>query len=209
MRVVHARLPEAGRTTGRVAPVVLGLVLVLPLAVACGSPFAYGHLPETEPAYGPAVVLAGQSRLGPDGFGRVRLGMPLEQAMATGQLTRRAGGGVPCRMASETGTGPGPSGNVTVSVQYGVAKIQAYPGVTTPEGIGLGAGLDELWHAYPDTVVETYRDMGVGIDMDDHYRTAVPGNPKATYRFFVNAKGRVDAMLLVLATQDCDPGSLD
>lgn len=198
--------------TTRIAPIILGLALVLPLAASCGGRFADTHYPSTGSVTGPALALAKQHRLGPDGLGQVRLGMTLDQAMATGQLTRnQASDQAPvCRNATESGAVPAHGGGVWVSAQYGVAKIEAYPGVTTPAGIGLGASVDDVKRAYPDAVVETEKDMGNGqIRMDDHYRAPVPGNPKAVYRFFVDASSRVDNMMLVLATQDCDVGYFD
>ena len=136
--------------------------------------------------------------------------MTLDQAMATGQLTRNPMSDSPkCSIAVDTGLSRG-GGTVWVSAKYGVVKIEAYPGVSTPQGITLGSSLDDLKRAYPDVAVETDRDMGNGqIQMDDHYRAKVPGNPQTSYRFFIDANDRVDAMLLVHTTQDCDAGYFD
>ena len=195
-------------------PAVLALVLLLPIA-GCGSSerFADEHQASIGPVTGSAIALAKNYRLGPDGFGQVKLGMTLNQAMATGQLTRNPiGDGEDCRIAVETGTVPAHGGGVWVSGKYGVVKIEAYPGVSTPQGITLGSSLDDLKRAYPDVAVETDRDMSNGqvvIEMDDHYRSKVPGNPQANYRFFVDTHNHVDAMLLVRTTQDCDAGYFD
>ncbi|MEV6607164.1 hypothetical protein [Kutzneria sp. NPDC051319] len=193
--------------TARLTRAAVGLILLAALA-GCGARFVDTHSADDGPVTGPAVALAHDHRLGPDGFGQLRLGMALDQAVGTGQVSRTATGDLPgCRTAVETGATPARGGGVWVSAKYGVAKIEAYAGVSTPEGVALGAGLDDVRRAYPDTVKETEKDMGDGrIDMDDHYRAPVPGNPTAAYRFFVDAHDHVDAMLLVLAKQDCDVG---
>ncbi|WP_406638467.1 hypothetical protein [Amycolatopsis sp. WGS_07] len=187
------------------APAALALLFAL---TACGGRFSDTHRPDTGPVSEKAAALAKQYRLGPHGFGKIKLGMSAAEATATGQirvndLASLSG----CTIGTETGKSP--DGAVSISASLGVVKIASYTGVRTPEGIALGASVDDLRKAYPDVKVETEADMGNGqIQMDDHYRAPVPGNPQAVYRFFVNRDDRVDAMLLALnkPDPDCDVG---
>ncbi|MFD2466426.1 hypothetical protein [Amycolatopsis silviterrae] len=194
-------------THGRrhLAPAAMALLLVLS---ACGGRFSDTHRPDTGPVTEKAADLAKQYRLGPHGFGKITLGMSVAEATATGQIRVNDLAGLSgCTIATETGKTP--DGAVSISASRGVVKIASYTGVRTPEGIGLGASLDDLRKAYPDVKAETEADMGNGqIQMDDHYRAPVPGNPQAAYRFFVDHDNRVDAMLLVTAKPDpdCDVG---
>ena len=200
----HQPRKAAPRRRGRCAAAA-GLSLVL--VAGCGGRTAYTHSSDDGPVTAPAAELAAGNWLGPDGFGKVKLGMTTAQALATAQIGMDRGGLPACHTATETGAVPGRGGGVWISTALGVAKIGSFRGVRTPQGIGLRASLDEVRHAYPDVRVETERDMGDGaIDMDDHYRASVPGNPNAGYRFFFDRDDKVDAMLLVLLHQDCDVG---
>ncbi|MGW7533947.1 hypothetical protein [Amycolatopsis sp. NPDC054798] len=180
----------------RIAPAALALAVLVPLATGCASRFTDLHQSGTGPVTEQAASLAKKHRLGPTGFGKLTLGMPLAKAIATGQIREnRDSGTVGCAMGHETGT---THDVVWISDTIGVAKIEAYEGVLTPEGIGLGASLDEVKNAYPGVKVETEADMGSGqIKMDDHYRAPVTGNPDAAYRIFVDRDDRVDSLLLV------------
>lgn len=162
----------------------LACVAVMVLALTgCGyRRFSYLHGSDRGPVGAEAAALAQQYRLGPDGYGKIKLGMTMTDAQETGQFVLSKGRGMDdCEVGFQTGTGIGPShgGLVSISGAYGVAKIATYTGVHTPEGIGLGATIDEVKTVYPDTRVETEADMGNGqIEMDAHYRSSVPGNPK-------------------------------
>jgi hypothetical protein len=188
-----------------------GVLVCVSVLAGCGGRFSYVHGSDYGPPVLPeAVALAQQHRLGPDGFGKIKLGMTFDQVQASGQFVFRKGTGIGgCRNGIETGIPTKPSGGgwVLVSDVYGVVKLSSYPGVRTPEGVELGLPIDKVKEVYSDTKVETERDMGNGqIEMDDHYRASVPGNPNAVYRFFVDRNDNVDSIVLVLAKQDCDVG---
>ncbi|WP_285489764.1 hypothetical protein [Amycolatopsis taiwanensis] len=199
-------------TTGRpwrhAMPLTGVVALLLTLGGCGGGRFVDTHFADDGPVSPEAAALAQEFRLGPDGFGKIRLRMTMDEVQTTGQFVLAKGQGYPgCRVGNEVGATPGKGGVVWVSDVYGVVKISSYFGVRTPEGIGLGSSVDDVRAAYPGTRVETERDMGNGqIEIDDHYRSPVPGNPNAAYRFFVNHDDKVDSMLLVLANQDCDVG---
>ena len=140
--------------------------------------------------------------LGPDGFGALTLGMDRAQAEASGvvepvdesnggcalsQLSAAPGDATPA--APEVG-----SGIVYFSSTLGVAAIDGYPGITTPEGIGIGSPVSAVDQAYPDW-----------DPSDDLQRGAapVPGNDEAVYRIAFDDAGTVTEVTLQLVNQDC------
>lgn len=192
----------------RSVAVLAGNLMLVAALTSCGGHFSRSHNPDDGPVSPQAAALAQEYRLGPDGFGKIRLGMTAAEARATGQFVLLKGQGIGgCQVGTEVGMTSAKSGAIWISDVYGVVKIATYAGVRTPEGIGLGSTTDEVEDTYPDTHVELARDMSNGrVQMDDHYRSSVPGNPRAAYRFFVDKNDKVDSILLTLANQDCDVG---
>src|SRR4029079_19669042 len=128
--------------------------------------------------------------IGPFGFGALKLGMTKKQAEATG-LTRDVDPSVKasCGMDGKDGLlryvrrmdNDSLSGWLVFSGTTGrLVAMYSYPGITTPEGIGLGSSYEDLhraypsWHIYSDD--HTYGRGGVHV----------PGNPKAHYRIVVS-----------------------
>ena len=78
-----------------------------------------------------------------------------------------------------------------------MAAIAAAQGaaVHTPEGMTTGWTLDEVTHAYQGVSSEV---QGGNVRF-----VPVPGNARARYRVGFDAGGRVSALTLELAAQDC------
>jgi hypothetical protein len=140
--------------------------------------------------------------LGPDGLGSLRLGMTRDQAEATGLVEpfRNEPSSTQCLWSSALTGAPAGEGTVLHSETLGVATIDAYPGVQTPEGITFGSSLAAVESAYPGFVLH---DPG----FDQNSRTGrgyapVPGNSEAVYRIaFTDAT--VVELTLQYGKQDC------
>jgi hypothetical protein len=162
----------------------------------------------TAPPATPSPSAAPSFRLGPDGFGGLRLGMTKAQARATGLVT-----GLSADDAGACG-GPGdghlvgadPSGDHTLhgrlffsSRSNRLVAMYAFPGVTTVEGLALGDTYDQVRAAYPD-----WESMsGLGENQTNGRGWAdVPGNPEAHFRISI-ADGVVLQLSLDLDRQDC------
>lgn len=140
--------------------------------------------------------------LGPDGFGALKLGMDRDEAVASGAVTpveEPAGG---CALSQLVGA-PGDStpaapelgaGIVHLSSTLGVATIDAYPGVVTPEGIEIGSPVSAVDLAYPDWNPSDNLQRGAA---------PVPGNDDAVYRIAFDDAGTVTEVTLQFVDQDC------
>jgi hypothetical protein len=137
----------------------------------------------------------GSRVLGPDGLGSLKLGMSLDQAAATGRVDpfryQPISGG--CLHRSELSGAPAGAGTVFHSTDLGVATIDAYAGVQTPEGITIGSSVTAVRQAYPGAAT----DPNLG-----RIAVPVPGNSKAVYRIAF-ADGKVAQLTLQYANQDC------
>ncbi|WP_433376762.1 hypothetical protein ACQPZX_08460 [Actinoplanes sp. CA-142083] len=148
------------------------------------------------------ATTAAALRLGPNGYGKLKLGMTADAASATGLIdpwvtTGPFGPG--CVKNTHLKASGSDRGFVMVSSTLGVEIIDAYDGsMRTPEGIHLGSTAAALFKAYPDwknAEVENPKAEGRGY-------AAVPGNDKATYRIVIN-KGKVVELTLQYKNQDC------
>nr|WP_243870014.1 hypothetical protein [Amycolatopsis granulosa] len=128
--------------------------------------------------------------IGPSGWGRLVLGMSEAQAVATDEFDMSEGvSGSPCHRYWLRNGGSSP---VDISPSYGVARISAKPGVTTPEGIGVGSTDDEVMAAYPSATKTGYV-----------ITAPVPGNSRAVYIFTTDPSQKIFSLRLELATQNC------
>jgi hypothetical protein len=157
-------------------------------APTTAAPVASETAPPAPPA--PAAPV-----LGPDGFGALTLGMDRDQAVASGAVAPfefdPANKG--CAPSAALSSAPTGEGTVFVSANLGVAAIEAYPGVETPEGIGIGSPVTAVEQAYP------------GWDFSDHLMKGwahVPGNDAAYYRIAFE-DGAVTEVTLQFVNQDC------
>jgi hypothetical protein len=168
------------------------------------------------PAVAPQPVLNGLAFvLGPVGYNKLMLGMPLKEAAATGlfrqtkQETVSAGCLRYTTVISATYAGLAPPEaagaatpatpvkgklEVLVSLREGVVELDGDPLLHTPEGIGVGAPEELIAQAYPQLNVS----RGTAT-------VQVGGNPDAVYVFGLNGTGTVTSFSLRLAKSDC-PG---
>jgi hypothetical protein len=161
--------------------------------------------PPSSPAATPTAAPEADSAapvLGPDGLGSLKLGMTRDQAEATGLVEpfRNEPSSTQCLWSSALTGAPAGEGTVLHSETLGVATIDAYPGVQTPEGITFGSSLAAVESAYPGLVLH---DPG----FDQNSRTGrgyapVPGNSEAVYRIVFD-DATVVALTLQYGRQDC------
>jgi hypothetical protein len=141
--------------------------------------------------------------LGPDGLGSLKLGMSRDEAEATGLVGpfRNEPNSDQCLWRSALTGAPADEGVVLHSETLGVATIDAYPGVRTPEGITFGSSLAAVRSAYPGfhmfdpTAVDSNLQTGRGY-------SPVPGNSEAVYRIVVD-DGKVVELTLQYVRQNC------
>ncbi|SFJ57976.1 hypothetical protein [Amycolatopsis sacchari] len=120
--------------------------------------------------------------LGPEGYGKLALGMPFDVAVRTGMLERTAAPPEPCGTYA-LAEGAAGIRTVTISDTRGIVGFEA-SGARTPERIGLGSDKDDLEAAYPK-LVETANGY------------TVPAGPSSNYVFLLDDRDRVAALLLV------------
>ena len=126
--------------------------------------------------------------LGPDGLGKLKLGMNRAQALAERCVTK-IDPASDCALIHLVGSPVTPnSGDGYLSKKYGIVAIFLPVGtkVKTSEGIGVGSSIAAVSQAYPGTVynISTRQDAGP--------RAAVPGHPDAgTTSFPMAAPGFV------------------
>ena len=115
--------------------------------------------PSPTPAPTPARTAPAGLRLGPNGFGALTMGMTKAEAVATGLTEGTSAGDGTCGLSDGhlLGTAAAPVAPTDVAgwlVFSGttdrLVAMYAYPGLTTPEGIGLGSSYADVHAAYPD-----------------------------------------------------------
>jgi hypothetical protein len=137
------------------------------------------------------VRRAAGTLIGPDGYGKLRLGMTMSQVQAAGVTLSPSGDG-DCKPYDFAGDGVPGAGSVVISPRVGVALITADSPATSPEGIGAGSAPADVFAAYPrarqgaSTVVYA------------------PAGSSGTYRFQLDPSGsRVVDVGLENVRQDC------
>jgi hypothetical protein len=172
---------------------ILGGLAGLLVLTACGKNDDSGA---SQPA--PKTVASDPLTLGPNGFGKLKLGATEAETKAAGWKIQDDLPGTPA--CPKTGVLVLPNMTVTVSIstRYGAAAITALGDMHTPEGIKEGSSLADVKKAYPQLTNPT------GLPDSGRFETAVPGNPNAKYRITV-AQGKVASFELIISTHDCDP----
>jgi hypothetical protein len=168
------------------------------LAEPAGSPGPAGSAPATPVSSTSAVPSA--VVLGPAGLGGLTLGMTREQAAATGLVapfTQQNGPGESCAWVSHLRDAPAAIGSVHHSNAMGIAAIEAYGDIATPQGIKVGSKLADVRRAYPK-----WSDLSGSGAADGRGPVPVPGNGKAVYRIALE-DGAVVELTLQFADQDC------
>jgi hypothetical protein len=129
--------------------------------------------------------------LGPEGYGKLKIGMTEKQAKATGMLTSFDNSG--CRIAYLRGFPQG-RGAVFVSPTLGLIAINAWGDMKTPEGVRVGTSAAEMRRIYPKRQF---------VDGDgDYEKVFVKVSNEAVYRIAVN-DGKVTELTLQHAHQNC------
>lgn len=127
--------------------------------------------------------------LGPDGYGKLKLGMSFEQARETGMLADPDAPPPQGCTGYQLAEGQDFVYEVTISERDGLSVITA-TGARTPEGIGVGSSAEEVETAYPN---HTKDESGYLVD------TGSGG----MYRLAITEGSAVEAFLLVRQEQDC------
>jgi hypothetical protein len=160
--------------------------------------------PSPTPTPTPGKTAPPGLRLGPDGFGALKMGMTKAEAVATGLTEGTTPGKGTCG-ANEghlLGTAAAPVAPtqhagwlVFSSTTDGLVAVYAYPGIATPEGVGLGSSYADVHAAYPDwkPIAEE------GTDGRGHAR--VPGAGEGSYRIVIRDGVVIELSLDV--RQDC------
>lgn len=146
-----------------------------------------------------AAIAETKPKLGPYGYGSVKLGMTAKQAKAIGGIAKKKGQKIGYCSTWELKKLPAPKGeaNVYVSPKRGVALIFAEKGVKTPEGVKLGATYRQVKAAYPD-LKPAVRGLAHFYVAENRH------NKKAHYYFAFNeVTGKLAELALVLDKQDC------
>ncbi|HYS34349.1 MAG TPA: hypothetical protein VEO01_01755, partial [Pseudonocardiaceae bacterium] len=153
--------------------------------------------------------------LGPYGYNKLTLGMPWQDAIASGLVRQTApavvsAGCLRYRVlinAAYYGPTPTVSGlavppsapietklDVLVSVRDGVVQLIGGAVLRTPEGIGVGSSKQEFAKAYPKIELPTRGGTAA---------VQVSQNPMAVYVFGLSGTGTVTSFSLRLAKSDC------
>jgi hypothetical protein len=137
--------------------------------------------------------------LGPDGFGKLKLGATDDEVKAVGLTvtTLSSPADKDCPKAEAVPLTSGAMVDVSHSSKLGVSVIAMRDGMHTPEGIKIDSKLAEVRKAYPRLKNELGDPAFTGVNY-----TPVPGNPKAKYRIFIIG-GEVSYLHLMLANNDC------
>ena len=136
---------------------------------------------------------AAKPKLGPLGYGKLKIGQTKKQALRTGTIVLGRPDGGCTGFDLKAHRTPKDQVSGYISKKYGVVAIFAAKGVKTPRGIALGASLAQVKKKYP-SVRETV----------SFWWVPAPGGKKKTqYWFLFDKKNKLSEMGLVFPKQDC------
>ena len=137
--------------------------------------------------------------LGPDGFGKLKLGATDDEIKAVGLTVTTLPSPVDkdCPKGEAVPLASGSMVDVAQSAKLGVSVITMRDDMHTPEGIKIDSKLAEVRKAYPTLKNDQGDPKFNGVNY-----AAVPGNPKAKYRIFIIGDS-VRQLNLMLANNDC------
>lgn len=136
-----------------------------------------------------SLPLVAGPTLGPDGYGKLTLGMSYDTAKKTGMLKDSASS-APSGCGQYVLTeGTGGVRSVMISEKRGIVRFDA-SGAHTPERIRVGSSKSDLLTAYPDLSGES----------NGYEASAGSG---ATYVFSLDSRGQVASLALVSSGEDC------
>ncbi|MEV0899910.1 hypothetical protein [Actinoplanes sp. NPDC049802] len=138
--------------------------------------------------------------LGPNGMGKIELGMTVAEAEATGLIT---GYHVEnylhnCGVADFKAGADGKGGVYFTPNGVGLSNIYAYGKISTPQGIRLGSGYKAVMKAYPDFRFSVDDQATEGNGVAD-----TPGNRMAHYSITID-DGLVTVLGLAANNQLCE-----
>jgi hypothetical protein len=139
--------------------------------------------------------------LGPFGLGALYLGMTPDQIRATHLVSDfdnpTSGNGctwAQIKSVPKDSTGA-EKGAIAISPDLGLIAINAWDGISTPQGIRLGDTYAQVHAAYPKwSGIEGHTGHGL---------VAAPGNSDAKYRIDIADNGKVLSLTLQTTFQDC------
>jgi hypothetical protein len=122
---------EAARVTGRSAAVVAAMCV-------------FSAQPCDQASTAPSSSSDASTVLGPTGYGRLRIGMTYDEALATGEIGPATTDGGGLQIAAH------PDASLCLDEKDGLMAIFLGAGMRTPEGVHHGSTVAELESAYPD-----------------------------------------------------------
>jgi hypothetical protein len=184
-RTLHRRRTVVRLTVA--AAIAVAAITAGPLLLPDRGPSTTPAGPSTSPPTSPDLI-------GSDGYGRLKLGMTLAQAIATGELSDTISDQVTCVEASLLDF---PDARVWIDKERGVAVIDIVAGMETTEGVGPDSTLAEARAAYPD-FEQTYTDvMTVPLGGDPAAKLTIALPPAA------GAHTKIDGLSLSTVHQAC------
>ena len=188
-RTLHRRRTVVRLTVA--AAIAVAAIAVAPSLLPDRGPSTTPAGPSTSPPTGPP---SSPDLIESDGYGQLKLGMTLAQAIATGELGDTIRDQVTCVEATLLDF---PDAQVWIDKERGVAVIDIVPGMETTEGIGPDSTVAEVRAAYPD-FQQTYTDlMTVPLGGDPAAQLKIEHPRNAT------ADAKIDGLSLSTVDQAC------
>ncbi|GAA0938712.1 hypothetical protein [Actinocorallia libanotica] len=136
---------------------------------------------------------AAKPKLGPLGYGKLKIGQTKKQARKTGLIVLERTDGGCTGFDLKAHRTPKDEVGGYISKKHGVVAIFAAKGMKTPQGVGVGATMAQVKKKYPGLREEI-----------NHWWVPAPGaKNKAQYWFLFDQKNKLTELGLVSPKQDC------